>query len=506
MFAVKNLLQRLLKLVLSIFLSSSLRSWLARLLLGSCFTCIALSLSIWGIVGPENLIPMVVLNVTILSHHSYVMTKREALKEKPRFGSLVDFILTTAECTFVPYFVQPWSWYGKDPYEMPAVTFLVTSAIYVQIACLCLLLMAIDEPSGVVTKPFDFYAMTKGDKPPSLPIHRIVAGPAISHDQHKFVPLLRRSFVTVIALVLLAFSFTNLVFGPVQEAAMSPYKIYTTPTTLTLNNPAVVGENWRIVACSQLAIGSSLEMWDNKTVSICAFKNLEPAFQAMNSEDNVKMVVFDCPLGWPDVLITVNFTTLGINGTFPSNSASSAVSIVVGMYNDTGGVIRNTWPIPLVPDAHLFGGVIATIREQFRRPGLASLGIFSSTEGFYIGAVPFLSSDPSLQVPRHNNTATLRLYLQDDYSDWHVSVEYREKSVLSGLAAVGGFWTVLNGLFATIFGTTLLPDEPGERYRNLCQSDKGMLDYIHDHFVDLSPFEGNRPIHEITNPVYDHWH
>lgn len=234
------------------------------------------------------------------------------------------------------------------------------------------------------------------------------------------------------------------------------------------------------------------------------------------------MVVFDCPLGWPDVLITVNFTTLGINGTFPSNSASSAVSIVVGMYNDTGGVIRNTWPIPLVPDAHLFGGVIATIREQFRRPGLASLGIFSSTEGFLMGAVPFLSSDPSLQVPRHNNTATLRLYLQDDYSDWHVSVEYREKSVLSGLAAVGGFWTVLNGLFATIFGTTLLfvlfgskplstfglihqipnfrPDEPGERYRNLCQSDKGMLDYIHDHFVDLSPFEDNRPFHEIANP------
>lgn len=484
---------------------------------------------------------MVVLNVTILSHHSYVMTKREALKEKPRFGSLVDFILTTAECTFVPYFVQPWSWYGKDPYEMPAVTFLVTSAIYVQIACLCLLLMvrfavivtqAIDEPSGVVTKPFDFYAMTKGDKPPSLPIHRIVAGPAISHDQHKFVPLLRRSFVTVIALVLLAFSFTNLVFGPVQEAAMSPYKIYTTPTTLTLNNPAVVGENWRIVALARNGtFGDESKLheainvnaqWDNKTVSICAFKNLEPAFQAMNSEDNVKMVVFDCPLGWPDVLITVNFTTLGINGTFPSNSASSAVSIVVGMYNDTGGVIRNTWPIPLVPDAHLFGGVIATIREQFRRPGLASLGIFSSTEGFYIGAVPFLSSDPSLQVPRHNNTATLRLYLQDDYSDWHVSVEYREKSVLSGLAAVGGFWTVLNGLFATIFGTTLLfvlfgskplstfglihqipnfrPDEPGERYRNLCQSDKGMLDYIHDHFVDLSPFEGNRPIHEITNP------
>jgi hypothetical protein len=78
------------------------------------------------------------------------------------------------------------------------------------------------------------------------------------------------------------------------------------------------------------------------------------------------------------------------------------------------------------------------------------------TRVFYTCAVPFLSPDPSLQVPRDNNTATLRLYLQDDYSDWHLSVEYREKSVLAGISAVGGFWTVLSGLFAMIFGTTLL--------------------------------------------------
>jgi hypothetical protein len=75
---------------------------------------------------------------------------------------------------------------------------------------------------------------------------------------------------------------------------------------------------------------------------------------------------------------------------------------------------------------------------------------------FYTGAVPFLSPDPSLQVPRDNNTATLRLYLQADYSNWRLSVDYRDKSVLGGLSAVGGFWTVLNGSFAMIFGTSLL--------------------------------------------------
>ena len=83
--------------------------------------------------------------------------------------------------------------------------------------------------------------------------------------------------------------------------------------------------------------------------------------QYMN-DANVKMVVFDCPFGdvvlWPDLLITINFTALRINATFPLNTMSDTVSIVVGMYMDILDMIHNTWAIPLVPDAHLFGGVI----------------------------------------------------------------------------------------------------------------------------------------------------
>jgi hypothetical protein len=108
--------------------------------------------------------------------------------------------------------------------------------------------------------------------------------------------------------------------------------------------------------------------------SFCPIRNFDSelpdtdiAIHSMNF-DNVKMVVFDCPFDdvWPDLLITVNFTALGINATFPSNTISGTVSIVVGMHMDILDVIHNTWAIPLVPDAHLFGGVIPTIREQFK--------------------------------------------------------------------------------------------------------------------------------------------
>jgi hypothetical protein len=48
----------------------------------------------------------------------------------------------------------------------------------------------------------------------------------------------------------------------------------------------------------------------------------------------------------------------------------------------------------------------------------------------------------------------------------------------------------------------VLDDEPDGRYRNLLsesQSDKGMLDYVRDHFVDLKPFEDNRAFKERRN-------
>jgi len=49
-------------------------------------------------------------------------------------------------------------------------------------------------------------------------------------------------------------------------------------------------------------------------------------------------------------------------------------------------------------------------------------------------------------------------------------------------------------------------DEPDGRYQNLLsegQSDQGMLDYVHDHFVDLSPFEDNWDFNEKPDPAPD---
>ena len=86
----------------------------------------------------------------------------------------------TETLLLVLYFLRPWA-FSPGPYDMPAFVTLL-SALYLQVACLCLLMIVrfavivTDGPSGMVTKPFDFYAVTKGDKPP---IYRMVAGVAM---------------------------------------------------------------------------------------------------------------------------------------------------------------------------------------------------------------------------------------------------------------------------------------------------------------------------------------
>ena len=82
-------------------------------------------------------------------------------------------------------FLQPWTGNPITPYEQAAFITLA-SAIWVQVVCLCLLLVirfvvivaqAVDKPSRVVTKPFDFYAMTKDSDKPA--IYTMVSGVAI---------------------------------------------------------------------------------------------------------------------------------------------------------------------------------------------------------------------------------------------------------------------------------------------------------------------------------------
>jgi hypothetical protein len=123
-----------------------------------------------------------------MTDHPVYLYRFKTLKVKPRFGSLVDFILLAAECTtggqhtfrefghvpnmlLVLCLLQPWTW-TFDCYGVSGFIFLACG-LYIQTACLCILLLIrfavivaniIDKPSAALAKPFDFFAMSNGGK------------------------------------------------------------------------------------------------------------------------------------------------------------------------------------------------------------------------------------------------------------------------------------------------------------------------------------------------------
>jgi hypothetical protein len=72
-----------------------------------------------------------------------------------------------------------------------------------------------------------------------------------SWDRHWLFLLLRRSLSIIIALVLLAFTFTNLVIEPVEETGKTPQKMYTSAAPNEDIGPA----NWTVVAVSKILWG-----------------------------------------------------------------------------------------------------------------------------------------------------------------------------------------------------------------------------------------------------------
>ena len=200
--------------------------------------------------------------------------------------------------------LKPWT-LKFNRYEMSSYIVLYC-AIYVQTACLCILLMirfgvnvenAIDKPSAALAKPFDFFAMSNGDSNIDRLIDRLRSrslrcvgfvfwifarftislqfrsrdGSPVRNDDglQAFVFLLRSSGIVVVVISLLAVMFTNLVLEPVLETGMTPQKLSTTsalpyPFLLEADNI-----NWSIIPVSKIF---ALQMCLFRTIIACRWQ------------------------------------------------------------------------------------------------------------------------------------------------------------------------------------------------------------------------------------------
>lgn len=78
----------------------------------------------------------------------------------------------------------------------------------------------------------------------------------------------------------------------------------------------------------------------------------------------------------PDLLVTVNFTTLNISSDSVLDTPKKSVQLMVGLTNDTDVVIRATCPTILIPGVNLFGTVDFFIQQTMTNSLLAAFGLF----------------------------------------------------------------------------------------------------------------------------------
>ncbi|KJA29492.1 hypothetical protein HYPSUDRAFT_196840 [Hypholoma sublateritium FD-334 SS-4] len=160
----------------------------------------------------------------------------------------------------------------------------------------------------------------------------------------------------------------------------------------------------------------------------------------------------------PDLLITVNFTTLGMPVDSIIDIASNSIQVRVAMSNNTADVVAMTTPTILIPGVNLVGLVSMEVHQTFTNPGMATLGLFENLQSTLIGQVAHLypDSSPSPLIAHAPEIATLRLSVMRDATQWNIIRDTKKNTFLSGFSKIGGLWTFLSGIFAAIFGSSLI--------------------------------------------------
>ncbi|KAF9523166.1 hypothetical protein CPB83DRAFT_910834 [Crepidotus variabilis] len=211
-----------------------------------------------------------------------------------------------------------------------------------------------------------------------------------------------------------------------------------------------------------------------------------------------------------DFIVTVNFTQLGLwdDGGFIADS----VQIYLGLTKNTLDVVTKSSPIVLTPGANLVGLMRTIMRREFLSPRFSVVGIFDIYRTFLTSETVYVWPNSITRSPA--DIGTVRIKPPVKSSEWKVVEEYCEKSVLSGISTVGGLWTFLAGIFAAIYGTSVMKilfalkplslfgyahflqkEKLRQAYMaeyprvkddlQVLPHDRGLLALIHDHLLEL---------------------
>ncbi|TFK69639.1 hypothetical protein BDN72DRAFT_840127 [Pluteus cervinus] len=381
----------------------------------------------------------------------------------------------------------------------------------------------------------------------------------------RWLRVLRGIMATFVLVGIVVYSLFNIILAPVREAGMTPVDVFRTaalPGDLRLSGVPV----WNILintaptnpdnskleyavsvqsltgSKSNCIVRSDLQSWVGADPSIdyYEFEVLHGLYvKTFTCPSNLSVFVGQLPNELrmnPDmlseVLITVNFTKLGILSNPPISILQNSVEVRSSLINDTELAIRSTRPVVLMPGSNLIGIATIQARQKFRIPIISALGVFNSVNTFFTADIIHVFNDP-LQadvIQRGPDIGTVRIAYRDFFTDWEVIRDQHNNTVLKGLSDVGGLWSFLGGVFVWFFGSSLLRVLRGtkpvtvvgmahnfqhdqtmretclSRYPNVVsdiQNGDGLLAILYDHLFDLEFLVGKNGERGVPVPVED---
>lgn len=134
-------------------------------------------------------------------------------------------------------------------------------------------------------------------------------------------------------------------------------------------------------------------------------------------------------------------------------------------------------PVVLVPGLNAIVQANFGIRQRYKTPGVFTFelfnvrnfsGVFNSLTGvlqtwvtYGVAEMAYIYNNPN-NTSTDLNTSAVRIYLPlHGITEYRITQDYTDASVLNGFAAAGGFWTFLGSIIALLFGRTIMQSITG---------------------------------------------
>ncbi|KAJ2913764.1 hypothetical protein MD484_g6653, partial [Candolleomyces efflorescens] len=434
----------------------------------------------------------------------------------PRFIPLftwLDLLLTTAELAFgivavarLSAYVESYRWFPKRAVSGIFNVWLLSIMLAV---LLCAKVVQLVDARGVTFfRRVDILRDRVGDEPGyerlrklsgdgtipwwRYPVH-VLFGRKIWErklpGESSWIAFSRGLLALLVITSLAVFALLEIVALPVSEMGLTPNRVFRTqylPLTFNSTTPIVWNliVTWRKHPNAPKSLRQSISVhpiWSRRPEIDPPEGPFGPKCHATRATQDMlpsninakyfEVIVFHCPprvdvppdqaysfhsLSYnrtdtrPNLFLRANFTGLMGPGHTPNaypDMIWDAMKVYLALTNNTEDALLTTRPTPLFPGNNLVGLADLMLYDTFMIADIPSTVHDSRVDH------PLFRDSPSYSVG--TNISTLRIASQIDPREWTVIQDYRNKSVLGGIAAVGGLGSFLSIFFVVWFGGSL---------------------------------------------------